>query len=172
MTQWVLQVAIHGNQTVIDKLFLNIWFDLIRSAQCPATVTFPKWPLTFIAERPSRFDQFHESPTTDGGRWCYPRRQYSYRDTPIIKLNAKVIDNGAQPEIADGALCLAVYRIYGRWMVVSEAGSSVGVKSFGGDGGINIRNFQIHAKDLHLHRIVIPSSKKEIIDLSNLIVIE
>lgn len=45
-----------------------------------------------------------------------------------------------------------------------------GGESFSNDRGINIRNFQIY-KELYLHRVVVPSSKK-IIDLSNLIIIE
>lgn len=42
------------------------------------------------------------------------RRQYSYRGTPIIgSTMQKVIGNGIQPEIADGVLCLELYRISG-----------------------------------------------------------
>jgi len=51
--------------------------------------------------------------TADTG--VIPRTVFLSRYSHHRLNNAKVIDNGAQPEIADGALCLAVYRISGRW---------------------------------------------------------
>lgn len=70
---------------------------------------------SLVGEEPRNFDRFHESSTTDGSRdsGSSPQTEFLSCYSHHRVDNAKVIDNGARPGIADGALCLAVYRISG-----------------------------------------------------------
>lgn len=71
----------------------------------------------------TNFDRFHEPSTTDDSRdsGSSPQTEFLSWYSHHQVDNAEVIDNGARPEIADGALCLAVYRISG-WRTTTSAG--------------------------------------------------
>lgn len=122
--------------TIIDKLFLDIQSYLYRPmSSCDLSqVTSDLQHCRKITEiRP--ISRFAKRQTADTG--ATPQTVFLSRYSHHRFDNAKVIDNGAQPEIADGALCLAVYRISGRWMVVLEAGRLAG-GNFDSDERVNI----------------------------------